>query len=81
MSKRIDPDAYDVHNYDTGRELDGLPTEELVRESLAAGDTGAVYAVYDADEARWEYVSAEDRERLERRSETVRTVYVVAAAQ
>ena len=75
--KHIDPDAYDVYDYTSGRELEGLPTEDLVRESLSAGDTGAVCATYDADEARWDYVRAEDRERAERRGETVRTVYVM----
>ena len=48
--KHIDPDAYDVYDYTSGRELEGLPTEDLVRESLSAGDTGAVCATYDADE-------------------------------
>ena len=75
-TKHIDPDAYSVHDYQTGREMEGLPTEELVRESLSAGDTGAVCASYDRDQARWDYVSPEDRERAERRGETVRTVYV-----
>ncbi len=77
----VDPDAYNVHSYDTGRELEGLPTADLVRESLSAGDTGAVCAVYDAAEARWDYVSADERECVERRGETVRTVYVLEAAQ
>ena len=76
-SKHIDPDAYTVHSYDTGREMEGLPTKELVEESLAAGDSGAVCATYDADEALWSYVAPEERERLEARGETVRTVYVM----
>ena len=46
----IDPDTYDVYSYDTGNMLEGLPTEELVRESLAADDTGAVCATYDPDD-------------------------------
>lgn len=79
QTKTIDPDTYNVLSYDTGRELEGLPTEELVRESLAAGDTGAVLATYDADEALWSYLAPEDRERAERRGEHVRTVYVVEA--
>lgn len=80
MARHIDPDTYTVHSYDTGRELEGLPTEELVRESLSAGDTGAVCATYDADEARWDYIAPEDRERAERRGEKVRTVYVMEAS-
>ena len=80
MTKHVDQDAYCVHAYDTGRELEGLPTEELVRESLSAGDTGAVCATYDAEEALWSYVAPEDRERVERRGETVRTVYVMEAS-
>lgn len=77
MATHIDPDTYSVYNYDTGDRLEGTPTEELVRESLAAGYTGAVLAVYDADEAQWGYVPSSDRSRVERRGETVRTVYVM----
>lgn len=77
MTKHIDPDTYDVYSYDTGHTLEGLPTEELVRESLAAGDTGAVCATYDPDEALWSYVPSCDRERLERLGEHVHTVYVM----
>jgi hypothetical protein len=79
--RRIDADTYDVYRYDTGEMCSGLPTEELVRESLAAGKEGAVLAYYDVAESRWEYVSPDYRATAERRGEVVRTVYVREAAQ
>jgi len=76
-----DPDAYEVVRYDTNDAQEGLPTAELVRESLAAGKEGAVLAYYDAAEARWEFCSADYRTQAERRGEVVRTVYVREAAE
>lgn len=73
----IDADTYEVIRYDTGAACEGLPTAELVRESLAAGKEGAVLAYYDAAEARWEYCPPDYRATAEKRGETVRTVYVV----
>jgi hypothetical protein len=76
-----DPDAYDVCDYDTGEELEGLPTLRLVRASLAEYYTGAVCATYDAAEAQWDYVPSGDRDRYEARGERVRTVFVREAGQ
>lgn len=79
--KTIDADAYEVIRYDTNDTQEGLPTAELVRESLAAGKEGAVLAYYDRAEARWEYVAPDYRAQAERRGEVVRTVYVREAAE
>jgi hypothetical protein len=79
MPKTIDPDAYNVHAYDTGAKLEGLPTEELVRESLAAGDSGAVCATYDSDEALWSFLRDDEAEAARQRGEHVRVVYVLEA--
>lgn len=79
LTTSIDPDAYDVYDYDSGDGLPGLPTEELVCESEAASPTGAVHAYYDTAESRWEYVPPADVERVQRRGEKVRTVYVMEA--
>lgn len=73
----IDSDAYSVYSYDTGSQCEGAPTEDLVRASLAAGDTGAVHARYDSEAAEWDYVRADDVERCERRGDHVRVVYVM----
>jgi hypothetical protein len=79
MSKTIDPDTFDVYAYDTGEELEGLPTAELVLESLSAGDSGAVNATYDSDQAQWQYIAAADVEAAKQREEHVRTVFVQEA--
>lgn len=43
-----------VHNYETGEELDGEPTDELIRESVAEKTgTGAVGAYLAGGEWRW----------------------------
>jgi hypothetical protein len=67
----VDPDSYNVFDYASGEELEGLPTKRLVAASLAAGDTGAVRATYDAEEALWDYVDPRDAQ-----PEHVRTVFV-----
>ncbi len=79
QATNIDPDAYNVHAYDTGAELEGLPTARLVRESLAAGNTGAVCATYDSAQALWDYLSGDEAETARERGEHVRTVYVEEA--
>lgn len=76
MSKTIDADAYSVYAYSTGAELDGLPTEELVIESLSVY-TGAVQATYDSQDALWHYLRDDEADAAMRRGEHVRTVYVM----
>lgn len=73
----IDPDAYSVYSYQTGEQLEGAPTKALVLASLDAGDSGAVCATYDRDEALWSYVRSDERDAYEARGERVRTVYVL----
>lgn len=75
----IDADTYDVRDYQTGKALAGLPSTEVVEESLAAGHEGAVLAYYDGEQ--WQYVPAEMRARREAEGEQVRSVYVVEAAE
>ena len=73
----IDADTYDVNDYRTGDSLVGLPSVDLVRESLDAGPEGAVHAYYDGEE--WIHVAADRVAREEARGNTVRVVYVTKA--
>src|SRR5690606_38095643 len=64
-----------VYDYETGDALEGAPTAELVRESLAAGETGAVPTYREGD--AWHYVAPSDVEHRRRNLGCdVRTVYV-----
>ena len=51
--------------YDSGNPLDGVPTARLVRESEAAGPTGAVPAYRD-ESGVWDYVAPGDAEHYRR---------------
>lgn len=62
---------YLVHAYESGEEMDGQPSQELIQESLAAGHTGAVKAAYDRETDTWQYVPAESA------GPDARTVYVM----
>lgn len=73
----IDADTYDVNDYRTGSSLAGLPSADLVRESLGAGPEGAVHAYYDGEE--WVHVAADRVAREEARGNRVRVVYVTQA--
>lgn len=44
---------YALRDYETGEALEGEPTSELVRESLAAWPTGAVRAYLAGGNWRW----------------------------
>lgn len=74
---RYDADTYDVNDYRTGDSLVGLPSADLVRESLDASHEGAVHAYYDGEE--WVHVAADRVAREEARGNTVRAVYVAKA--
>ena len=70
-----DGNAHVVRSYDDAREL-GLASDDLVRESEAAGPTGAVPAYRDADGV-WQYVQPSQVDHYRRNlRETVVTVYV-----
>jgi hypothetical protein len=65
-----------VMDYDSGDELEGTPSEELVGESEAVVDTGAVGAYRD-DDGVWQYVPQHDEDRQRRHlARQIRTVWV-----
>jgi hypothetical protein len=70
----IDPSDYTLRDYDTAESLDGELSVELVRASLDAEPTGAVYAYLD--DGAWQHVRADQAERIQRIGHQVRTVYV-----
>lgn len=66
-----------VHNYDTGSELDGAPSAELVSASESVADTGAVPAYRD-EHGVWQYVRPDEVEHCRRNLRLdVITVYVI----
>jgi len=67
--------AYRVMDYDTAAALKGGATADLIRESLAAGDTGAVPAAQFQDGV-WDYVAPSERDHFRRLGYHVQTVYV-----
>ena len=73
----IDADTYDVNDYRTGASLVGLPSVDLVRESLEAGPEGAVHAYYDGEE--WIHVAADRVARVEAQGNAVRVVFIAKA--
>lgn len=66
-----------VLDYDTVNVLEGVPSDELVAASDAAGDTGAVPAYRDVDGV-WQYVAPSMRDQYRRMGHDVITVYVEA---
>lgn len=65
-----------VMDYQTGRELDGVASEELLEASRGeASGTGAVAAYLD-DDGTWQHVSDSEVSRHERLGHAVTTVYV-----
>jgi len=78
--KHIDPDAWSVYDYETGLPVQppGSPSVDLIYQSTnEPTGTGAICAMYDANEARWDYVRDDDRDRYERMGETVLVVYTL----
>lgn len=64
-----------VVDYNDSHVYEGEPSAELVRQSLAAGDSGAVNALPDS-RGVWQYIREDDVDRHARRGDDVTVVYV-----
>lgn len=66
-----------VMDYETGRQLRGVPSEELVTASREEqSGTGAVAAYYDETVCLWEPMADADVARHERMGVEIVTVYI-----
>ena len=65
-----------IRDYDTAYRLDGDVSDDLVRESAAAGATGAVGAYLDG--GTWQFCAEQDTALRRSQGHDVRIVYVEA---